>query len=163
MRQKWLALPLLMLVSLIWASAGPAAETRKTTTATYNIVVTPDDLNWKEGPASMPDTKMAVMEGNPAKAGFFAARLKLPAGTKIPPHMHNNVERVTVISGKLYLAMGDQQQNPAVLPAGSYISLPAKTVHNAWVEEETVLQLATYGPWSFKAVKKIGKKGAASE
>jgi quercetin dioxygenase-like cupin family protein len=154
MRQKWIALPLLILVSLIWVTAGPAAEAKKTTTASQKIVLTPDDLQWKEGPAAIPDTKMAVLEGNPAKVGFFVARLKLPAGTKIPPHIHNNVERVTVISGKLYLAMGSQQQNPAVLPAGSYISLPQKTVHNAWVEEETVLQLSTFGPWTFKPVKK---------
>ena len=52
---------------------------------------------------------------------------------------------------------------PSVLPAGSYFSLPAKTVHIAWVEEETVLQLSTNGPWSFKAVKKTEKKGTTSE
>ncbi|HJV36427.1 cupin domain-containing protein [Geomonas sp.] len=163
MRQKWIALPLLILISLIWVTAGPAAEVKKTTTVSQKIVVTPDDLQWKEGPAAIPGTKMAVLEGNPAKGGFFVARLKLPAGTKIPPHVHNNVERVTVISGKLYLAMGDQQQNPAVLPAGSYLSIPPKTVHNAWVEEETVLQMSTFGPWTFKAVKKTEKKGTASE
>lgn len=163
MRQKLIALPLLILVSLLWVTAGPAAEAKKSTTVSQKIVFTPDDLQWKEGPAAIPGTKMAVLEGNPAKAGFFVARLKLPAGTKIPPHIHNNVERVTVISGKLYLAMGDQQQNPSVLPAGSYLSIPQKTVHNAWVEEETVLQLSTFGPWSFKAVKKAEKKGTTSE
>lgn len=161
MKRRWMiALPLLALVSLVWITTGSAVEHKKTaTTVSQKVIVTPDDIQWQEGPAAIPNTKMAVLEGNPKKAGFFVARLKVPAGTKIPPHIHNNVERVTVISGKVYLAMGDKEQKPSVLPAGSYFSLPPKTVHNAWVDEETVLQITTYGPWTYKPMKTTEKRG----
>lgn len=148
MKKKWMSVALLFLVSLVWISAGSAAEHKKKAASSKTIILTPDELQWKEGP--MPGVQMAVVDGDPHKKGFFVLRLKLPAGTKIPPHMHGNVERVTVISGKLNLALGDKPENPKVLPAGSYFSISPHTVHNAWVDEETILQIATMGPWTMK-------------
>jgi hypothetical protein len=54
--------------------------------------------------------------------------------------------------------MGDKPENPTILQAGSYFSLPPKVVHNAWVDEETVLQISTMGPWTFKMVGKETEK-----
>lgn len=166
MKQKWMVMPLLVLVSLVWISTGSAAQGKKTThtqkttkqssastQGANKVILTPDELQWKDGPAAIPGSKMAVLEGDPAKSGYFAIRLRIPAGTKVAAHTHGDVERVTVISGKLYMAMGEKQQNPSVLPAGSYFSLPPGTVHNVWVEEESVVQIATLGPWSMKEAK----------
>ena len=61
----------------------------------------------------MPTAKIAVLEGDPAKRGFFVMRIKLPAGTKAPAHVHDNIERVTVISGKINLAMETNPTTPA--------------------------------------------------
>jgi quercetin dioxygenase-like cupin family protein len=154
MKKKWMSMALLFLVSLVWITAGSAAERKKMTSSTKTIILAPDELQWKEGPASLPEVKMAILDGDPHKRGLFVIRLKLPVGTKIPPHMHDNVERVTVISGKFNLAMGDKPENPRVLPAGSYFSISPQTVHNAWVDEETILQIATMGPWTYKPLKK---------
>ncbi|ACM20872.1 cupin superfamily barrel domain protein [Geotalea daltonii FRC-32] len=152
MKSKWLSVVLLVLVSLSWVTAGLTAEKKKGS-ATDKIILAPNQLQWKNGPPSLPTSKVAVLEGNPKKKGFFVMRLMLPAGTKIPTHIHDNVERVTVISGSINLAMGDEQKSPTVLPAGGYFSLPAGLVHNAWVDEETILQIATTGPWSLKVLK----------
>jgi len=154
MRKQWMSLALLFMGSLAWITAGVAAEPKKMAPSARTIIVTPDEIQWKEGPASLPEAKMAVLDGDPHKRGFFTMRLKLPAGTKIPPHVHDNVERVTIISGKFNLAMGDKPENPMVLPAGSYFSVPPKTVHNAWVDEETIVQIASMGPWTYMPVKK---------
>ncbi len=141
------------------ASAGLSAAKMKGADAGKEIILTPDEVSWKEGPATIPGAKMAVLEGDPGKRGFFVARLKLPAGGKIPPHMHKNRERVTVISGKFNLAMGEKSENPIVLPAGSYFSLRPGLVHNAWADEETVVQISTAGPWTLKMVgKEVEKK-----
>ncbi|WP_243371972.1 cupin domain-containing protein [Geotalea sp. SG265] len=156
MKGKWLSFAFLVLVSLTWVTAGLTAEKKKGS-ATGKIILAPNQLQWKAGPPSLPTSKVAVLEGNPEKKGFFVMRIMLPAGTKIPPHTHGNVERVTVISGSINLAMGDEQKNPTVLPTGGYFSLPAGMVHNAWVDEETILQIATRGPWSLK-VFKAGKE-----
>jgi quercetin dioxygenase-like cupin family protein len=156
MKKKWTFFGVVFLAMFVVISAGFAAD--KTAPVAKNVILTPDEIQWKEGPKALPETKMAVLEGDPGKRGFFVARLKLPAGTKIPPHVHKNMERVTVISGKFNLAMGDKPENPKVLPAGSYFSLPPRTVHNAWADEDTILQISTYGPWTFKLVGKEAEK-----
>ncbi|MGI8917031.1 MAG: cupin domain-containing protein, partial [Pyrinomonadaceae bacterium] len=50
------------------------------------------EIEWKDGPASLAaGAKVAVLEGDPAKEGFFTMRLWLPDGFKIPPHWHPKV------------------------------------------------------------------------
>ena len=149
-----------VLVSLSLAATGAVAERRGA--AAKQVILTPDKIEWKQGPDVLPNTQMAVLEGDPKRQGFFVMRIKLPAGTKIAPHLHEKMERVTVISGTINLAMGTTQDNPVVLPAGSYFALKPKTVHNAWVKEETVLQIATQGPWTLK-LQKQGQKKAGEQ
>src|SRR5690348_16944719 len=41
----------------------------------------PDQIAWRDGPSSLlPGAKIAVLEGDPTKEGFFTMRLKLPSG-----------------------------------------------------------------------------------
>lgn len=102
------------------------------------------EIQWKDGPASLPaGAKVAVLEGDPAKEGFFTMRLWLPDGFKIPPHWHPKVEHVTVISGTFNLGMGDKFDQTATraMPAGTFGFWPADMKHFAWAKGETVLQL----------------------
>src|SRR5687767_5456545 len=70
-------------------------------------LLTPADLKWQDGPASLPKgAKFVVLEGDPAKAGPFVLRVKLPDGFKVMPHTHPKDERVTVLTGTLYLGEG---------------------------------------------------------
>ncbi len=158
MKRKSVFAAIAILALVFVVPGGLSAHGKKMAGAMTKIVLTPDELQWKEGPPALPQAKIAVLEGDPSKRGFFVTRLKLPAGTKIPPHIHKGRERVTVISGKFNLAMGDKPENPVILPAGSYFSLPPHTVHNAWVDEDTVLQISTMGPWTFKPIKKESEK-----
>lgn len=144
---------LLMVIFFSIAGSGVAAEKKMAQSSAKTIVVVPGDIQWQAGPPAIPGAQMAVLEGDLSKRGFFVARIKLPAGGRIAPHFHDNVERVTVISGNIKLAMGKLQENPVTLPAGSYFSIKPKTVHNAWVDEETVVQISTRGPWTMHAVK----------
>lgn len=115
----------------------------------------PDQLQWKDGPPSLPPgAKFAVLEGDPSQSGFFAMRLRLPDGYRIPPHTHPVVERVTVVSGTFHLGMGGQAdwQSMQELPAGSYVSMQPGMQHYARASGETVVQLATVGPWGITYV-----------
>ena len=81
------------------------------------------EIHWKDGPASLPaGAKVAVLEGDPTKEGFFTMRLWLPDGFKIPPHWHPKVEHVTVISGTFNVGMGDKFDQTAtrLMPAGTF-------------------------------------------
>jgi hypothetical protein len=118
-------------------------------------VITSDDINWQDGPASLPSgAKVAMLEGDPSKEGPFVLRMKLPDGFRVLPHSHPKDERVTVISGTLYLGMGDQfdAQQAKALPAGSYVRTPAGRTHFGWVKGATVLQLHGEGPWAITYV-----------
>src|SRR4051812_42556488 len=50
-----------------------------------HIVLTPNDVKWMPGPASIPQgAQVAVLYGDPSKDGSFALRLKMPAGYHVP-------------------------------------------------------------------------------
>ena len=96
-----------------------------------------------------PGAKVAVLEGDPSKPGYFAMRLKTPDGYKIMPHWHPNVERITVISGTLHMGRGDTftETGAHAMTAGSYGTMQPRVHHYAWTEGETELQITTLGPW----------------
>jgi quercetin dioxygenase-like cupin family protein len=110
----------------------------------------PTDIQWKPGPPSLPaGAKMAVLEGDPTKDGPFVMRLQAPAGYHIPAHTHPKTERVTVISGTMFLAMADNLARSAAktLPAATYAFWPAGMKHTAWFDDGTVIQIHGIGPW----------------
>lgn len=115
----------------------------------------PRSIEWKPGPAAIPaGAKMAVLEGDPTKEGPFVVRFQFPDGYHIAPHTHPKTERVTVISGNLYLATGEtlDRNSAKKLPAGSFGYWPAGMKHAAWSEGETVIQLHGIGPWQINYV-----------
>lgn len=110
----------------------------------------PDQISWRDGPPSLlPGAKMAILEGDPTKEGFFTMRLKLPDAYRVLPHWHPRTERLTIISGIVNLGTGDHFDLKATqaLSAGTYSSMPPKMAHFAWMSGETVLQLSSIGPW----------------
>jgi quercetin dioxygenase-like cupin family protein len=114
------------------------------------------DVQWKDGPLSLPaGAKIAVLEGDPTKDGFFTMRLLFPDGYKIPPHTHPKVEHVTVISGTFNLGMGDtfDALNGHEMPAGTFGFWPAGMKHFAWTKGATTIQLHGIGPWTINYVR----------
>jgi hypothetical protein len=108
------------------------------------------EIQWKDGPTSLPSgAKIAVLEGDPSKDGFFTMRLSFPDGYKVPPHWHPKVEHVTVISGALNIGMGEKFDAAATraMPAGTFGFWPPYMRHFAWAKGETVIQLHGIGPW----------------
>jgi len=109
------------------------------------------EIQWKDGPASLPKgAKMAILEGDPTQPGVFTMRIKFPAGFRVSPHYHSQIEHATVISGTLHLGMGSTFDKDAtrVLHAGDFGFWVPGTPHYAWFEGETVLQLHGQGPWT---------------
>lgn len=120
-----------------------------------HVMLTPKDLKWMPGPASLPaGAQYAILDGDPKAAGTFTMRVKLPAVYKIPPHWHGSTERVTVISGALSMGKGDtfDADKTEFLPGGSFILMPARVRHFGWTKKETVVQLDGVGPWSLNYV-----------
>ncbi|HEY8748176.1 MAG TPA: rhodanese-like domain-containing protein [Tepidisphaeraceae bacterium] len=130
--------------------AQVSGEAEKREFQTYS----PSDIVWKDGPASLgKGAQIAVLEGDPGKAGPFVFRVKVPDGFIVKPHTHPRAERVTVIQGTFNIAMHEtvaEAQKPGnfkTLPAGSFGYWPAGMVHVAWATGETVVQFHGFGPW----------------
>ena len=136
------------------AHAG-VASTAPAETMDGHTIVSPQDIKWGPAPAVLPPgAEAAVLFGDPSKEGLFALRLKLPEGYSVPPHTHPVDEAVTVISGTFSLGMGEtaDQSKAQPLPAGSFFVLPPGTAHYVFIDEETVIQISTNGPWGLTYV-----------
>lgn len=132
-------------------AADPMQPPAPHTMAPVQFMKTAADLEWKEGPASLPPgARLAILEGDPSKEGFFAMRLKLPAGYAVPPHYHPKIERLTVLEGTFLMGMSDKVDEAKYRSwtPGSYISMPPGMPHFAKAKTDVVIQLATDGPWS---------------
>jgi hypothetical protein len=137
---------------LILSAGFVAAAEKKTGMAKMpeHQMYTPADIKWVDAPPVLPaGAKVAVLEGDPSKPGYFAMRLKMPDGYKIMPHWHPNVERLTVISGAINIGTGDtfDESKGHEMTAGTYATMQPKVHHFAWTKGETEIQLTTIGPW----------------
>ncbi|HHB52114.1 MAG TPA: hypothetical protein ENK75_03595 [Saprospiraceae bacterium] len=109
-----------------------------------------DNLKWTDHTASAcKGLQSLVLSGDIHKAGLFTQRVRLSANCRINPHFHPDGARmVTVISGTLYFAYGDEfnATNLKALPEGSYFTEPKNEPHYAMTKDEVVLQVIGIGP-----------------
>ena len=112
-------------------------------------------LTWGPAPAVFPSgAKMAVVSGDPSKAGMFTIELSMPKGYKISPHFHPTEESVEVKKGTFLVGMGDTldvaKTNP--MKAGATGSIPANHHHFAIAKEATVVSVTAMGPFAMTYV-----------
>ena len=118
-------------------------------------VMSPSDLKWGEMPPGLPSgAKMAVLNGDPTKAGPFTVRMQAPAGYKVQPHTHPTAERLTVISGTFRIGMGDTFDEAATqeMSAGGYAVLPAGMSHFVATTSDSIIQIDSEGPFQINYV-----------
>lgn len=118
--------------------------------AADEVSLNKDDIKWGDAPPVLAKgAKLAVLHGDPSKSGPFTMRLSAPANYKIAPHWHSQAEDLTIISGALYLGMGDKMDTKAAhaLKVGGYHHLPAKAHHYAFSKSATVIQISGEGPF----------------
>ena len=115
----------------------------------------PDQAKWGPAPPFVPPgAEIAVLSGNPMGASQYTVRLKFPAGYLIPAHSHPTDENVAVVSGTLYMAMGDKADRNAghALAPGGYALMPAKANHYAYTKQPVTILLYGMGPVEFNYV-----------
>ena len=134
--KRWVAMALLLLAGVLAVAQSGAGPT----------IVKPMALKWDP---FTPGIELAVLSGDPTKAGPYTIRLRLADGTKIAPHWHPEDENVTVMHGGFSAGMGDKFDDAALqeLPAGSYVLMPKNMHHFAKATGQTVLQLHGQGPF----------------
>jgi quercetin dioxygenase-like cupin family protein len=128
---------------------------KKTTPASKHVMMTPSDLKWGPAPAGLPaGAEVAVVDGDPAKPGPFALRVKLPDGYSVQPHWHPTTENLVILGGTLMVGMGSKfdESSMHALPAGGFSKMPAKTNHYVRAKGETTFQLYGTGPFGINYV-----------
>ena len=143
-----------LLVAGVIVIAG-ATSTVTAQSSEAHKIVSPQEVKWGPAPDVLPaGAQAAVLFGDPSKEGLFVLRLKFPKGYRVAPHWHSVPEVVTVISGTFRLGMGEtaDQSKAWPLPAGSFIALPPGHVHHVFIDEDTVIQISTNGPWDLNYV-----------
>lgn len=150
--KRWMAMAL-FLVAAVSASAQ---------SATGPTIVKPMALQWNP---FAPGIELAVLSGDPTKAGHYTIRLRLTDGTKIPPHWHPEDENVTVMRGSFAAGMGDKFDDAALqdLPPGSYVLMPKNMHHFAKASGQTVVQLDGQGPFVINYVNPEDDPGKAKK
>lgn len=95
--------------------------------------------------------KLAVVKGDPSKAGEFVIQAKLPANYAVPPHSHPTDETVRVLSGgDLSYGMGAKldRDHAGTLTKGYHVVMQSGMNH--WVSntEPTTIQVSGQGPFA---------------
>ncbi|HUA25830.1 MAG TPA: cupin domain-containing protein [Steroidobacteraceae bacterium] len=108
-----------------------------------------EDVEWKAFAAFPPQARLAVLVGEPTRAGPYLIRVKLPGGTRMMPHEHPEDRIYTVISGIFYIGLGsefDESKLTAHAP-GSVVVLPGGQPHFHWARSgEYITQVSAIGP-----------------
>lgn len=114
------------------------------------VSVEASNLKWADAPGVGPGAKIAVIEGDLKTATPFTFRLKVPANSKIGVHTHPTAERVTVLSGTLYFAVGDKYDTAkakAYKPGDAFMVPPGMPMYAYTKSGETIVQIHGTGPW----------------
>jgi len=140
-------------VSLLFATglfAAPMAWAETHTKGPAFVSVEASKLKWTDAPGVGPGAKIAVIEGDLKTAAPFTFRLKVPANSKVGVHTHPTAERVTILSGTLYFAIGDKYdaaKAKGYKPGDAFIVPPGMPMYAYTKNGETVVQIHGTGPW----------------
>lgn len=134
---------------LAFAAASSLAHAQATHS---HRMLSAGELKWTDAPSVGPGAKIAVIEGPLDQPVPFTFRLRMPANTKVAPHVHPAFERVTVLSGTFHFAHGDtyDEAKTRALAPGDVAIMPPGAPMFGFTREETVIQLHGVGPWGLK-------------
>lgn len=107
-------------------------------------------LNWGPAPPALPaGAKVAVVSGDPSKAGPFTIRIDMPPDYTVRPHTHPTSEKITVVEGTLHYGHGPKWDEKAMkeMPVGTPVTIAAKDPHFVHAAGRTIVQVESTGPF----------------
>lgn len=127
------------LVTIVATFAGATIMAEQTKKEIVALI--PDKIRWFTPSYYTDGRQRAQLFGNSSEGGTWIDRVKIPAGSRVLAHTHQQDELVTVIEGTWYLAEGTKFDSAKLTayPAGSFIVIPAGTPHFVATKEGTVV------------------------
>jgi hypothetical protein len=124
-----------------------------------HFTLMPNQIKWITPPPAagyLPEgVELAFIEGGPPTIPVpFTFRLRFPPGSRLMPHTHPAIEKLTVISGTLHQGVGKVFDMAATetVPAGGFAYRAPGIPHFVWFDEETVLQFHGMGAFDLTYV-----------
>jgi hypothetical protein len=130
--------------------ASPLAAKHKGAAKPAAAAKAPAELKWGPAPPALPaGAQLAVVKGDPMKAGPFTIHLKMPANYSVPPHWHPSDEKVTLVSGKLAYGMSDRMERLSATPlaVGGTVTMKAKEHHWVMTADGAEVEVSATGPF----------------
>ncbi|MGH2395160.1 MAG: cupin domain-containing protein [Candidatus Limnocylindria bacterium] len=147
------------LIALLLLFPTPALLHGQDSAAAGIVAVQPGELAWQERDDG---SLMAVLYGNPAAEGHYVLRFKLPPNWAGRPHTHGGAEIVTVYSGTMLFAYGDDLSREAArsFGPGAFVALPAGIPMRPYTgEEEVIVDVQGQGPFTVQYLDEGGGQG----
>lgn len=122
-------------------------------------VVLDGEMPWATCPPNLPSgCEIAVLEGNPQAPDLFTVRFRVGGSFVMRPHTHPRDERVTVLSGSVAVAFGEDatRDSATTFGPGDYYVNARDAVHAVWADEPSVIQITGIGPWEARFVADAG-------
>ena len=150
--------------------AGAAAGQTATDTMGSASTATTDTagdggLEWGPAPPGLPTgARVAVISGDPAKAGPFTVRVDMPPEYAIRPHHHPTGEELRLIDGTLHLGHGSKwdEKTMKAMAAGQPVTLGPKEPHFLHAASRVVMEVQSTGPFAITYVDPKDDPRAAS-
>ena len=139
----------LLAAAIAVAGTPVAAQTAKAPPPTAARRPHPSRDEMGPSPAVLPaGAQIAVLDGDPGKAGPFTIRFKFPDGYKIAPHWHSMDENITVVQAHVQGRDGRSvhSRRPARFPGRSFLKMPARAPHFATAKGEVIVQIHGHRP-----------------
>jgi quercetin dioxygenase-like cupin family protein len=118
----------------------------------------PDQIKWNNAPPGVTkDAQATVLSGPLDKAVLYTQRVHLAPGGMVMPHTHPDARYTTVLSGDLYVGVGETVDAATATryPAGSFLVMPAGKPHYSLAKDgEVVYQESGIGPTGTSFLKK---------
>ena len=137
--------PIITLTRIVLACAAIAASMALAQDVLVPVALTPDDLEWDTERSN----HRANIAGSNESEGMYVYRTRFPEGFRNQPHYHPDDRVVTVISGTLHVAHGEEIDEAAMraIPAGGLWTEPAGVAHYVWAKDgPVVIQVIGEGP-----------------
>ena|SRR5436305_1384875 len=129
-------------LAVVLASGGVHAEGDP-------VLINPKEVKWGAAPPSLPPgAKVAVLFGNPAETGPYVIRVSIPGGYRIPLHQHAHDQRITVMSGSLFLGDSWDPKYAREVKAGGFVVQPAKIAKFVFTKKSpAIVEMHGEGPF----------------
>ena len=132
------------IILLIFTAVSPGAISQ----TPMPTPILPDSVRWIT-PPDLPGLHAAWLLGGEKSMGAYILRVKLAAGTLIPPHTHPDERNTTVLSGTIFVGFGEtfDEMKIVAVPAGAVYVAPADVPHYVWARDgEAMYQESGMGP-----------------